>query len=180
MANVNGSSSVFPGSIDDWGSELQNNTCQIFNASLLNHIEDALFTTEVKTRRTFLTGKGGIFAHPPSGTARPQILFKSYTASVVGTSTTVDIVVGGPAFTSAEKAAFGGTPFASGNLIHVQIRKVPGDASTLKSYHAGLQLPLDTTGDSGFIITASTARHGNGDFTISTGTYVISLMITNN
>src|SRR5581483_7256333 len=160
MASVNGSSSVFPGAIDDWGTAFLDNACQIVDAGWFNHMEDAVFNLEVKTRRTFVTGKNGVYTPAVSGLSRPHVMFKAYTASVVGTFTSVNIAVAGPAFTSAEKALFGGTTFASGNLSHVQIRKVPGDSYNLYAYHAGLQVPLDLTGDSGFIVTASTLRHG--------------------
>lgn len=170
---------MFPGAIDDWGSAFVNNACQLIDASWFNRVEDAVFTSEVKTRRTFVTGKDGVYTPQVSGTARPHLMFKAYTVTVTGTATAITISVPGPAFNAGEKTMFGGTPFASGNLTHVQIRKVPGDSYALVSYHCGLLYPVDTSGDSGFSVVASTLRHGNGDFTIGPGLYVISLMITN-
>lgn len=178
MASVNGSSSVFPGSIDfTSGNLFTNNVCQIAQASDWNHIEDCVFNIEIKTRRTWITGQNLVFTPVISGTARPHAMFKAYTVTVTGTSASQLVFVPGPAFTATELAMFP-TPFASGNLIHTQLRKVPGDSYALFSYHCGLILPADTTGNSGFYVVTSTLRHGNGDSTIGPGTYVVSMMFT--
>lgn len=177
---IDGHRSTFPATVDDWGSAFQNNLCQIVDAEWFNKIQDATFTSEVKTRRTFLTGQDGVYTPPTSGTARPHIMFKAYTVTLTGSATTTKTaIVPAPAFNAAEKAMFGGTPFASGNMIHTQIRKVGGDPQIQFSYHGGVIRPTDASGDSGFNFVASTARHGNSDTTISAGTYVVSLMITN-
>jgi hypothetical protein len=177
---IDGHRSTFPAVVDDWGSAFQNNSCQIVDAEWFNKIQDAAFTSEIKTRRTFLTGQTGVLQPVPSGSARPHIMFRAYTVTLTGSATTTKTAtIPGPAFNLAEKQMFGGTPFASGNMLHIQIRKAAGDASIQVSYHCGLIRPTDTSGDSGFQVVASTARHGNGDTTISAGTYVVSLMLTN-
>jgi hypothetical protein len=106
-------------------------------------------------------------------------MFKAFTVTATGAaSVTKQLVIPGPAFTTDEKSLFGGTPLASGNLVHVQVRSAAGESNAKKSYHGGISSVPDTTGDSGFTVTASTLRHGNGDLTISAGTYVVSLIIT--
>lgn len=177
---IDGHRSVFPLNIDDWGSEFVNNICQIVNASDFNKMEDALYRIEIKTRRTFITGQTGVLQPAVSGSARPHMMFKAFTVAATGSSTTTkNLVIPGPAFSATEKTLFGGSPLASGNLVHIQVRKASGDSTSSRSYHGGLVLPADKSGDSGFTVVASTARHGNGDTTIDAGTYVVSVMITN-
>lgn len=176
---IDGHRSTYPTTVDDWGSAFVNNICQLVDAEWFNKIQDACFNTEVKTRRTFLTGQTGVFQPAPSGVARPHMMFKAYTVTLTGSATTTKtVVIPGPAFNAAEKTLFGNTPFASGTIIDIQIRKVGGDSAVKFSYHCGLIRPTDVSGDSGFQIVASTIRHGNSDFTISAGTYVVSLFIT--
>lgn len=173
---IDGTRSRFPCLIDDWGSEFEDNVCQKATAARWNQIQDALFRCEEHSLRVMLTGEQGVLTHAVEGANRPAILFKSYTVQATGSSTVTKVFQLGP-FTAAEKALFGGTPLASGNSIHLQIRRTQL-SSSVKAYHASLRPVTDPTGDSPWYVAASTLRHGNGDEEIAPGTYVISLMIT--
>ena len=176
---IDGNRSDFPTSLDDWGEELDNNSCQLVDATFFNTMEDAIFNLEKHTLRVMQTDMNGILSTTISGSARPKVLYKTYTMVITGAKTvTRTATLSG--FTTAEKSLFNGTPLASGNNIHLQIRKADGIPEIRnKSFHIGLTNPItDTSGDSGIPVTAATIRHGNGDDEMSAGTFIVSLMIT--
>jgi hypothetical protein len=176
---IDGSRSDFPTSLDDWGEELDNNSCQFVDAGFFNTMEDAVFSLEKHTLRVMQTDLNGILGMTISGSTRPKVLYKVYTFVGTGAkSVTKTTTLSG--FTTAEKNLFNGTPLASGNSVHLQIRRADGQPDIRnKSFHVGITNPItDISGDSGIPITASTIRHGNGDDEIGAGTYIISLMVT--
>lgn len=178
MPSLTGSRSVFPGAIDSFGTDHQNDTGEIVTAESLNKLSDALLNLEKHTLRAVLSGRIGTVTPAITGTTRPRALVKAYTVtSTSGTVTTVAFSLSG--FTTAEKALFGGSPLAPSGSIHLQVRSAGGDAFPGRAYHAALIGPLtDFSGDSGWRVVASTLRHGNNDFTIGNGTYVITVMIS--
>jgi hypothetical protein len=175
---INGSRSTFPCQIDDFGAAFVNNICTKITAERWNFIEDAAYLLERQSLGVLQSGSAAAaYTHTPSGATRPSILFKAYTATLTGAAASIQTFqLSG--FTAAEKALFAGTPLATGNTIHVQIRKLPGVAGE-RAYSASVKGPIgDPTGDSGFWVQGSSIRHGNGDFDIQPGIYCISVMIT--
>lgn len=179
---IDGTGSTFPTSLDDWGNAKENNVCEVVDSTFFNRMEHATFALENHTLRIMRTGEAGVITHSTSGADRPKVLFKTYTVVLTGSSTnTKSIPLSG--FTATEKALFNGTPLASGNNVHVQIRRTEGRSSPHsvrdKSFHCGISNPItDTSGDTGWTLVASTIRHGAGDENIGPGLYTISVMIT--
>lgn len=175
---IDGHRSTYPVTLDDWGAEFTDNVCQTLSASRFNALQDALYTLESHTQHLVISGAPGVFTPAVSGSLRPKLMFKSYVVTATGSAvSTYTFTLSG--FTGPEKSLFGGTPLASGNLIHVQIRKAVGDAYRETAYHCGVLGPiLDDSGDSGWRVVAANSRHGNGQVAIGPGTFVVSVMIT--
>jgi hypothetical protein len=177
---INGSRSTFPTTLDSWGAAFTNNSCEIVDAGFFNRMQDALFQLEVYTRRTIQTGKNGVLTPPTSGEGRPHIMFKSFTVSATGAaSITKDLVIPGSMFTTAEKNLFGGTPLASGNVIHVQVRRTVGDAFPARAFIGGILSIPALDGSSGMTVRITRVTH-DPTATVDATSYTVSLMISNN
>src|SRR5947209_4510411 len=144
---IDGHRSTFPTTVDDWGAYFTDNICQGLTALRFNTIEDALFAIESHSHHLLVSGQSGVLTPAVSGSLRPRLLFKTYVVTATGSAaTTYAFSLSG--FTTTEKALFGGTPLASGNLIHVQIRKAAGDAYNQTAYHCAVLGPItDDSGD---------------------------------
>ena len=175
---INGSRSAFPGAIDDWGNEFENNQCQRWRADRWNWIQDAVYALEKQTRRVVITGDSR-YRSAAEGWARPRMLFKVYQVELTGSPSEVKVATL-PAFTADEKALFDGTPLGPECTVTLQVRKLTPEGRAKGAFVCGLQTPLtDYSGDSGFQVAVSTLRDrtDGGEIRVASGTYLITLMI---
>jgi hypothetical protein len=176
---IDGSRSAFPVNTDNWGEESLNNVCQVLTATDWNKVEHATYALERHNFGIMQTGAAGVLTHATSGSARPGILYKTYVVTLTGSATATKTArLSG--FTTAEKNLFGGTPLASGNLVHLSVRRLPGDSVNRTFYRAAVQAPLNTdlSGDSGWWVSFSRHRNINDSYDISAGTFVLTVCIT--
>jgi hypothetical protein len=178
MATTDGHRSTFPTTLDSWGDAFTNDSCTAVEAEDWNQIQDALYQLE---RHNFHVLQTGTAAHPhayPSGANRPRMLIKVWEVTLTGGSQrTKSFTV--PALSSDEQDFFAGTPLASTNALHLQIRKLNGDDDHQRAYHCALESPVDPTGNTAISLRAANLRHGNGEYQLGNGTYVVTLMILN-
>lgn len=176
---LRGDRSVYPTSIDSYGNEHTNDVCELISAERYNFIGDTLNRIQFKTLYVLQTGTS-FYTHAVTGTNRPKVLIKAFSVSIIGSGASLKTgTISGPLFTAAEKTLFGGTPLASGNCIHIQARKSPGDAALQKAYVASVAGPIaDTSGDSGLTVGISPLASGLGN--VEAGTYIVSFFITSN
>lgn len=176
---LRGARSSYATSIDNYGELHTNNTCDLITAERYNFIGDTIVRLQYTTQDVLHTG-ASFFTHAVTGTNRPKVIIKPFTISIVGGGASLKTATSpAPLFTAAEKALFSGTPLASGQCIHVQVRRVPGDSVQTRSYLAAVQGPIaDTSGDSGVTIGVSLIGSGLGN--VEAGTYVVTMFITSN
>lgn len=179
MRTLFGRRSNYPTSIDNYGDLHTDNNCDLITAERYNFIGDTVNRLQYGTQDVLHTG-ASFFTHSVTGTNRPKVLIKPFTITIIGGGASLKTASSPiPLFDAAEKALFGGTPLASGQCIHVQVRKSPGDTIQAKSYLAAIPGPIaDTSGDSGVVIGVSLIGSGLGN--VEAGTYVVTMFITSN
>lgn len=173
---INGSTSTFPVTVDDWGQEVTNDTCQRLTAGRWNEIQDATYALE---RHTQYPLKSGNSLYPSDvNTTRPQQVYKTYTVTLTGASSEA-FTASLSGFSAAEKSALGGTPLHPTNSMVLQVRKVAPTTALEDAVVCGLLGPLsDYSGDSGWQIQISNMRDQLGVYDVSAGTYIVTVVIT--
>ncbi len=174
MSNTDGHRSRFPAETDDWGDVLLDDACQLIEAEDWNLIQDATLKLERHLAQTVQTGKSGIY----NGGSGRKLLVKVYSVSLTGSPTRTK-TASLPAFTTAERALFGDTPLAAGNAVDLQVRKLGGDTTAGLAYHGALSAPVSPAGSGAFDVIVTALRHGSTGQTLTSGTYIITLFLSN-
>lgn len=173
---INGSRSTYPVTLDDWGQEKTNDSCTFVDAEYFNTLQDATYNLERYTQRVLLVGNASLTTPATSG--RANTLYKTFVVTATGTASEVKTLQG-PTFSTSEKAAFDGTPLASGICKVFQVRKILVDESKGYGVVASLRGPIsDPSGDSGWFIQLSTLidDRGTGAVKVYAGTYIVTAM----